>query len=96
MLSSVEYEAEWKWMQTPEAAKRSAAAMAKAVSYFKQRYPNADMDAFKVQVTFDKKPQSHRRGALQRRGWRLAKRLWYWPQAMISALGLHHEGGFPF
>ena len=54
MLSSVEYEAEWKWMQTPEAAKRSAAAMAKAVSYFKQRYPNADMDAFKVQVTFDK------------------------------------------
>ena len=42
-------------MQTPEAAKISAAAKAKAkaLSYFKQRYPNADMNAFKVQVSFD-------------------------------------------
>ena len=46
MLSSAEYEAEWKWVQTPEAAKRSAAAKAKALSYFKQHYPSADMDAF--------------------------------------------------
>ena len=48
MLSSAEYKDDWKWMQTPEAAKRSAAAKAKALSYFKQRYPNTDMDAFKV------------------------------------------------
>ena len=60
MLSSAEYEAEWKWMQTPEAAKRSAAAKAKALSYFKQRYPNANMENLKVQVYFDKnyKPQA--------------------------------------
>ena len=54
MQSRAEHDAEWKWMQTPEAAKISAEAKAKALSYFKQRYPNAHMNAFKVQVNFDK------------------------------------------
>ena len=48
------FKAGLKWLQTPEAAKLSAAAKAKALSYFRQRYPNADMGAFEVQVTFDK------------------------------------------
>ena len=54
MQSRAEYDAEWQWMQVSEAAKLSAAAKPKALSYFKQRYPNADMDAFKVQVNFHK------------------------------------------
>ena len=35
MQSRAEYDAVWKWMQTPEAVKLSAAAKAKALSYFK-------------------------------------------------------------
>ena len=45
------FKAGLKWLQTPEAAKLAAAAKAKALSYFKQRYPNADMGAFEVHVT---------------------------------------------
>ena len=44
---------ELKWMKSPEATKLAAAAKAKALSYFKQRFPNADMSAFRVQVDFD-------------------------------------------
>ena len=42
-----------KWMKSPEAKKLAAAAKAKALLYFKQRFPNADMNAFTVQVDFD-------------------------------------------
>ena len=54
MQTKAEYDAEWKWLQSSEAAKLSAAAKAKALSYFKQRYPNADMENFVVQINFDK------------------------------------------
>ena len=100
MLSSAEYEAEWKWMRAPEAAKRSAAAKAEALSYFKQRFPNADMENFKVQVTFDKKRKALGE-VLFKEGDGSSISVFdsdrkYWSQAMISALGLHHDGGFPF
>ena len=50
------FKAGLKWLQTPEAAKLSAAAKAKTLSYFKQRYLNADMGAFEVQVTKNQPP----------------------------------------
>ena len=42
-----------KWMKSPEATKLAKAAKAKALSNFKQRFPNADMRAFTLQVDFD-------------------------------------------
>ena len=104
MQSRAEYDAEWKWLQTPEADKLSAAAKAKALSYFKQRYPNADMDAFKVRVNFDKNRKATGEVLFvdNKGGWDgslisvFGSDRKYWPQAMISTLGLHHDGGFPF
>ena len=46
-------DSEFKWMKSPEATKLTAAAKAKLLSYFKQRFPNADMSAFTVEVDFD-------------------------------------------
>ena len=40
-------------MKSPEATKLAAAAKAKALSYFKQHFPNTDMSAFTVEVNFD-------------------------------------------
>ena len=87
-------------MQSPEAAKLSAAAKAIALSYFQQRYPNADMDAFEVQVNSDKNRKTTGE-VLFKEGGGSSQSVFgserkYWPQAMMSALGLHHDGGFPF
>ena len=49
-----------KWMKSPEATKLAAAAQAKALSYFKQRFPNADLNAFTVQVDFDENHNAKR------------------------------------
>ena len=56
LQSSAAYEAELKWLQSSEAAKLAAAAKAKALSCFKQRYPNADMENFEVEVETAKPP----------------------------------------
>ena len=100
MQSSAEYEAEWKWMQSSEAAKLSAAAKAKALLSFKQRFPNADMQNFEVQVNFDKNRKATWEVLYKKEGDSsqcvFGSERKYWPKAMISALGLHHDGGFPF
>ena len=46
-------DSKFKWIMSPEAIKLVAAAKAKAISYFKKRFPNADMSAFTAEVDFD-------------------------------------------
>ena len=89
------FKAGLKWLQTPEAAKLSAAAKAKALSYFKQRYPNANMGAFEVQVTFDKNHKAtgevffNEGGGLLQSVFGADRK--YWPQAMISVVYAGNE-----
>ena len=47
------YDAEWKWLSSPEAKQRRAAAKALALSNFQKRFPHANMSLFQVQVDFD-------------------------------------------
>ena len=89
-----------KWMKSPEATKLAAAAKAKSLLYFKQRFPNADMSAFTVEVDFD---ESHKATGevFFKEGQGSLKSVFgsdcnYWPEAMKNALGLHHDGGFPY
>ena len=88
-----------KWMKSPEATKLPAAAKAKELSYFKQRFPNADMSAFTVEVDFD---ENHKAPGevFFKEGQASLKSLFgsdrnNWPEAMRNALGLHHDNGFP-
>ena len=57
------------------------------------------MGAFEVQVTFDKNHKATGEVFFNEGGGSLLSVFGtdrkYWPQAMISALGLHHDGGFP-
>ena len=93
-------DSKFKWMKSPEATKLAAAAKAKAISYFKQRFPNADMSAFTVEVDFD---ENHKATGevFFREGQGSLKSVFGsdrndWPEAMKNALGLHHDGGFPY
>ena len=93
-------DSELKWMKSPEATKLAAAAKAKALSYFKQRFPNADMSAFTVKVDFDENHKTTGEVFLKE-GQGSLKSVFgsernYWPQAMKNALGLHQDGGFPY
>ena len=87
-------------MKSPEATKLAAAAKAKAISYFKQRFPNADMSTFTVEVDVD---ENHKATGevFFREGQGSLKSVFGsdrndWPEAMKNALGLHHDGGFPY
>ena len=93
-------DAKLKWMRSPEATKLAAAAKAKALSYFKQRFPNADMSAFTVQVNFDENHKAtgevfFKEGQGSLRGVFGSDRK-FWPEAMKNALGLHQDGGLPY
>ena len=46
-------DSKFKCMKSPEATKLAAAAKTKSLSYFKQRFSNADMSTFTVEVDFD-------------------------------------------
>ena len=88
------------WMKSPEAAKLAEAAKASALSNFKQRFSNADMRAFTVQVNFD---ENHKAigEVFFKEGQGSLKSVFdsdrnNWPEAMKNALGLHHDGGFPY
>ena len=85
----------FKWMKSPEATKLAAAAKAKALSSFKQRFPNADMSAFTVEVDLD---ENHKATGevFFKEGQGSLKSVFgpdrnNWPEAMKHALGLHHD-----
>ena len=93
------YDAEWKWMNSPEAKQRGAAAKALALSDFKKRFPYANMSRFQVQVEFDAN-----RKALGRvlfpdgdGSWEnpLIEDQKYWSPPLTAALGVQQDGGFP-
>ena len=89
-----------KWMKSPEATKLPAAAKTKALSYFKQRFPNADMSAFTAQVDFDENHKAtgkvfFKEGQGSFRGV-FGSDHKYWPEYMKNALGLHQDDGFPY
>ena len=89
-----------KWMKSPEATKLAEAAKAKSLSYFKQRFPNADMSAFTVQVDFDENHKAtgevfFKEGQGSLKGVFGSDRN-DWPEALKNALGLHHDGEFPY
>ena len=93
-------DSKFKWMRSPEATKLAAAAKAKSLSYFKQRFPNADMSAFTIEVDFD---ENHKATGevFFKEGQRSLKSVYgsdrnNWSEAMKNALGLHHDGGFPY
>ena len=86
-------------MSSTEAKQRSAAAKAQALSYFKKRFPHAQMSRFQVQVEFDAN-----RKALGRvlfpdgdGSWEnpLIEDQKYWSPALKAALGAQQDGGFP-
>ena len=79
------------WMKSPEAKKLAEAAKAKALSYFKQRFPNAYMSAFTVQVDFDENHKAtgevfFKEGQDSLKGVFGSDRN-YWPEAMKNVLG---------
>ena len=89
-----------KWMKSLEATKLAAAAKEKALSYFKQRFPNADMSASTVQVDFDENHKAtgeafFKEGQGSLKGVCGSDRK-YWPKAMKNALGLHQDGRYPY
>ena len=93
-------DSKFKWMKSPEETKLAAATKAKSLSYFKQHFPNADMSTFTVEVDFD---ENHKASGevFFKEGQGSLKSMFGsdrndWPQAMKNALGLHHDGGFPY
>ena len=87
------------WLSTSEAKQRIAAAKAYAISEFKKRFPNADISRFQVEAEVD---TNHKvTGTVlftESDGSRtdpLIKNRKYWSQALMDALQLHQDGGFP-
>ena len=93
------YDAEMKWLSSSEAKQRGAAAKALALSDFKKRFPRAEMSKFQVQVDFD----ANRKATglvLFPDGdgsWEdpLIEDRKYWSPALLAALGMQQDGGFP-
>ena len=99
MAGAKAYDAEWKWLSSPEAKQRGAAAKALARSAFQKRFPHANMSRFQVQVEFDAN-----RKALGRvlfpdgdGSWEdpLIEDQKYWSPPLLAALGVQQDGGFP-
>ena len=93
------YNAEWKWLSSPEAKKRGAAAKALARSAFQRRFPHANMSLFQVQVDFDANRKATATVLFPNGdgSWEdpLIEDRKYWSPALTKALGAHQDGGFP-
>ena len=93
------YDAEWKWLSSPEAKQRGAAAKALALSNFKKRFPRADMSKFIAQVEFDANRKATARVLFPDGdgSWEnpLIEDQKYWSPALKGALGVQQYGGFP-
>ena len=100
-MNAIDYEAEWKWMDSsPEAKQRSAAAKAQALSEFKKHFPRADMSKFIVQDEFDSNRKATARVLFPDGGgaWEnaLIEDSKYWSQPLKDAFGVQQDGGFPY
>jgi len=89
-----------KWMTSPEAQKKAAAAQDKAWDKFAEQFPNADRNKFVANVEFAK---NHTASAevffkaspnLQQSVFSSDKR--YWSPQMKTALALDDVNGFPY
>ena len=93
------YNAEWKWLSSPEAKKRGAAAKALALADFQKRFPQAKMSSFQVQVDFDANRKATATVLFPNGdgSWEdpLIEDRKYWSPALKAALGAHQDGGFP-
>ena len=93
------YDAEWKWLSSPEAKQRGDAAKALARSAFQKRFPHANMSLFQVQVEFDANRKTLGRVLFPNSdgSWEnpLIEDRKYWSPALTEALGVQQDGGFP-
>ena len=87
------------WLSTSEAKQRIVAAKAYATSEFKKRFPNADISRFHVEAEVDTNRKvtgtvlfTESDGSQTDS---LIKNRQYWSQALMDALQLHQDGGFP-
>ena len=97
------YDAEWKWLSSPEAKQRGAAAKALAISNFQKRFPRADMSKFTTQVDFDANRKATATVLFPDGdgSWEdpLIEDQKYWSpplKAALAALGAQQDGGFPY
>ena len=98
-MNSKDYEAEMKWMNSPEAKQRTDAAKAQAFSEFKKRFPRANISRFIAQVDFDSNRKATGRVLFSDGdgSWEnpLIEDRKYWSQPLKDTLGFHQDGGFP-
>ena len=94
------YDAEWKWLSSPEAKQRGAAAKALAISNFQKRFPRADMSKFTTQVDFDANRKAIATVLFPDGdgSWEdpLIEDQKYWSPTLKAALGAQQDGGFPY
>ena len=99
MADAKAYAAEWKWLNSSEAKQRSKAAKAVALSEFKRRFPQANMAKFQVQSDFDANRKAVGRVLFPSGdgSWEnpLIEDQKYWSPALLAALGVQQDGGFP-
>ena len=93
------FKAEMAWLNTSEAKQRAAVAKACAISEFKKRFPSADINRFQVQVDFDtNRKATGTEFFTESNGSQTdppIKNRKYWSQALMDALQMHQDGGFP-
>ena len=93
------YDSEWKWLSSPEAKQRGAAAKTLALADFKKRFPHANMSRFQVQVNFDTSRKATAQVLFPNGdgSWEdpLIEDQKYWSPALKAALGAQQDGGFP-
>ena len=98
-MKAKDYEAEWKWLKSPEAKQCTDAAKAYAFTKFKKRFPFADESRFQVQVDFDTNRKATGRVLFPDAdgSWKnpLIEDSKYCSQGLKDALGFHQDGGFP-
>ena len=92
------FKAEMAWLNTSEAKQRAAAAKALAISEFKKRFPNTDINRFQVQVDFDTNRKATGEVLFKESDGSLTNPLIagrkHWSQPLMGALQMHQDGGF--
>ena len=87
------------WVNTSEAKQRLAAAKANAISEFKKGFPRADISRFQVEVEVDANRKATGTVLFTEsdgsQTYPLIKGRKYWSQALMDALQMHQDGGFP-
>ena len=91
--------AEMAWLSSSEAKQCPAVAKAQALSEFKKRFPNADINKFQVQVDSDTNRKATGEVLFKESDGSLTNPLIgdrkYWSQPLMGALQMHQDSGFP-